>query len=184
MTEQSTYQSEFDFRLDLLLEEIEYIHQLLKHYDNLSFKLKGWAVTLWSGIVAFGAGTGIHVVVLASIPVSLTFWLVDGYFKRYQRRSMVRMGAIEQFLEGEGPFAGEGLRQAFVKRDIGRFPVHDPIAGRTRRLSPDLDRRYLARTNLRACFTVPNVAVFYLIPIVSAAVIYLVLGVGQHVQPH
>jgi hypothetical protein len=34
--------------------EIETIQSKISIYDNLSFTIKGWAVTLWSAIVIFG----------------------------------------------------------------------------------------------------------------------------------
>ena len=158
----------FKFQCDLLVKEIEYIHSRIAHYDELSFKIKGWAITLWSGIVAFGAKEGLALVVLASVPATITFWIVDAYFKQYQRRSMLRMGVIESFLDSKGFFEDKGLRAAFTSREVGNFPIHDPIGSQTRRLNQQFDERYRSRTSLWKCFTVPNVFYFYLIPLVSA----------------
>jgi hypothetical protein len=158
----------FKFQCTLLVKEIEYIHSRIAHYDELSFKIKGWAMTLWSGIVAFGAKEGLALVVLASVPATMTFWIMDAYFKQYQRRSMVRMGAIESFLNSKGFFEDKGLRAAFRSGEAGNFPIHDPIGNQTRRLDQQFDERYRSRTSFWRCFTVPNVFYFYLIPLVSA----------------
>jgi len=42
----------FEFQKDLIIKEIDYIHSLITDYDDLSFKIKGWAVTIWSAVVA------------------------------------------------------------------------------------------------------------------------------------
>lgn len=158
----------FKFQCELLIKEIEYIHSRIAHYDELSFKIKGWAITLWSGIVAFGAKEGLALVVLASVPATMTFWIVDAYFKQYQRRSMLRMGVIELFLNSKGFFEKKGLRAVFRSGEVDNFPIHDPIGSQTRRLDQQFDERYRSRTSFWKCFTVPNVFYFYLIPLVSA----------------
>ena len=111
----------------------------------VSFKIKGWAITLWSGIVAFGVSEGLAIIVLASIPAMITFWIVDAYFKQYQRRSMMRMGAIESFLDSKGYFEDKGLRAAFESEDfhsedVGNFSVHDPVGNRTRKIDPQFEQ--------------------------------------------
>ncbi len=165
----------FRFQCDLLVKEIEYIHSRIAHYDELSFKIKGWAITLWSGIVAFGAKEGLALAVLASVPATITFWIVDAYYKQYQRRSMLRMGVIESFLDSKGLFEDKGLRAAFTSGEFRDFPIHDPVASRTRRLDQQIDQKYRMRTSLWKCFTVPNVFYFYLIPLVIAFVVALLL---------
>ncbi len=127
-------------------------------------------MTLWSRIVSFDPGTEIHDVMLVGISVGLTSLLMDGYFKRYQRCSMVRTGAIEQFFKTDRPFAGGCLCKASTQRDFGRFPVHDPIAGRNRRLSAELDRHHLVPINLRGYFSEPNTASIYVILVISSAI--------------
>src|SRR3954466_7647051 len=146
---------------------MEYIHKRIADFDDLSFKIKGWAITLWSGIVAFGVSEGLAIVVLASIPAMITFWIVDAYFKQYQRRSMMRMGVIESFLDSNGFFKYKGLRTAFESEDfhsedVGNFPVHDPVGNRTRKIDQQFEQWYRSSTNLSKCFTVPNVLYFYL----------------------
>lgn len=170
MTTQELTKNEalFNFQSDLLVKEIESLHSRIAHYDELSFKIKGWAITLWSGIVAFGAKEGLALVILASIPATITFWIVDAFFKQYQHRSMFRMGVIESFIDSEGFFAGKGLRNAFTTGDVGNFPIHDPTGSQSRGLDKKFEERFQKRTSMWNCFTVPNILYFYLIPMVSA----------------
>jgi hypothetical protein len=167
----------FEFQKDLLTKEIEYIHSIITDYDNLSFKIKGWAVTIWSVVVAFGAKENAPLVILASVPVLLAFWILDTYFKQYQRRSMSRMGVIEDFLNSEYDFTGNGLRTAFEMKDFGQFPIHDPIASRSKEINQNIGNRYKKNTKLSSCFLVPNVSYFYLILSVSAILIVFLLNI-------
>lgn len=166
----------FNFQRDLLIKEIEYIHSVIAHFDEVSFKIKGWAITLWLGIVAFGAKEGLVLIVLASIPVTITCWILDAYFKKYQRRSMFRMRIIESFLDSKDCFEHKGLRAAFTSGEVKNFPIHDPIGSRTRALIQEFKNRYRTRTSLWRCFAAPEVCYFYLIPLVSAFALAFFVG--------
>jgi hypothetical protein len=174
-TETSPGDRLFEFQQNLLVKEIEYIHSRIAHYDDLSFKIKGWAVTIWSGIVAFGAREDAPLVVSTSIPAIAAFWILDAYFKQYQRRSMNRMAVIEMFLDSRGYFEESGVRAAFEKKNFGQFPIHDPISSRTKKLNENFNKRYRERTNYWKSFTVSNVFYFYLILLLGAVVVALLL---------
>jgi hypothetical protein len=152
----------FEYQQQLLLKEIETIQTDIPAYDNLSFKIKGWAVTLWSVIVAWGAREQKTEVVGISILVVLAFWFLDTDFKRYQQRLMVRMGAIEDFLNGRGEYQAKGLKEAFEQHSFGDFLVHDPICRRSIERSKNLEEKYKKRTNFWRCFRLSNVCLIYL----------------------
>jgi hypothetical protein len=160
----------FEFQRSLLTKEIEYIHSQIGHFDDLSLQIKGWAITIWAAIVGFGASQTTVLVVFASIPAMMAFWILDALFKQYQRRYMTRMGAIEMFLDSRGYFRDSGLKMAFERKDFGVFPIHDPIGGRTRRLGDEFDRHYRNTTNYRKALTISNVLYFYLLLIGSSIV--------------
>jgi len=164
-----------NLQTNLISEEIKYLDSHLRHYDELSFKIKGWAITLWSGIVAFGAKEGLWMVVITSIPISVSFWILDAYFKQYQRRSMERMRAIELFLDSTGFFEGKGLDAAFMSGRLVDFPVHDPIGSRTRRIDKSFEDKYKRRTNFWKCMTVPNVLYFYLLPLITSIIVIVLM---------
>ena len=165
----------FEFQKDLLTKEIEYVHTRIAAYDDLSFKIKGWAITIWAGVVTFGTKENAPLIILASIPVLIVFWILDTYFKQYQRRSMSRMGVIEDFLDSKYDFIGKGLREAFKIKDFGLFPIHDPKAGRSKNLSQNINERYKKKTQFSSCFWIPNVSYLYLFLSASAILIVLLL---------
>ena len=172
----STQEQLFAFQQDLLTKEIDYIHSQISHFDTLSFQIKGWAITIWAAIIAFGSSQATALVVLGSIPAMITFWVLDAFFKCYQRRFFVRMAVIEQFLDSAGVFQDSGLQAAFARKDFGGFPIHDPIAARTRHLRSEFAAWYRESTSYRKAFLVANVAYFYLFLIVSSVTIALILG--------
>ncbi len=163
----------FEFQKDLLMKEIEYIHSKIGAYDDISFKIKGWAVTIWSAIVALGIKEMSPLIVFASLPTLMAFWILDAYFKQYQWRSMTRMGVIEMFLDSRSYFKDSGIRTAFEKKDFGSFPIHDPIASRTRNINENIKKLYRDRTSLWRSFLVPNIRDLYLILNIGAITILL-----------
>ena len=102
----------FDFQKSLLSDEIALLHSQISHFDALSFQIKGWAITVWSALIAFGAKEHNPAVTFASFPAILSFWILDGLFKQYQRRNRYRKALIEDFFASEGEFRGRGLREA------------------------------------------------------------------------
>jgi hypothetical protein len=181
-TDSQSTENLFEFQKSLLTQEIEYIHSQIGHFDDLSFQIKGWAITIWAAISAFGSSQTTVLVILASIPAMLAFWTLDAYFKQYQRRYMARMGAIEMFLDSkeyyDSPryFHETGLKTAFEHKDFGSFPIHDPIGARTRWLGSEFERHYRDATNYWKAFSVPNVAYYYLFLILSSVVISVILA--------
>ena len=157
----------FDFQRQLLQKEMETIQSKISAYDDLSFKIKGWAVTLWSGVIVVGVEKGKPSIVGISIVVVLAFWLLDTYFKSYQRRLMARMGIIEDFLNSQE------LTQAFAERSFGSFPIHDPICRLSRRENKAFAARYAKKTAFWTCFRLPNVALIYLALSITALVFLL-----------
>jgi hypothetical protein len=169
----------FEFQKSLLSKEIEHIHSQISHFDDLSFQIKGWAITVWSALIAFGAKERLSIVILASLPAILSFWILDTFFKQYQRRYMNRKSMIELFFASEGEFKDRGLSEAFCRVDFGNFPIHDPISSRSRRLSKDFESKYKERTKYWRAFTVPNVLYFYLLLILSTIVVAIVTFLSQ-----
>jgi hypothetical protein len=173
----------FTFQYELLMAEVKFIQARIAAYDGIAFRIKGWAVTLWSAVVGFGVKEKTPLLVLASLPVLLVFWLLDAIFKGYQRRTTSRMGAIERFFDSRPPFEANGLREAFERQDFGNFPLHDPVASRTSRMNKEIGDRYAEGTSVWSCFWVINVCSFYLILALSALVLMVLLLLAAKPDP-
>lgn len=163
----------FNFQQELLQKEISTILSKISDYDELSFKIKSWAVTLWSVIIVLGADRNKLVIVALSIVVVIAFWFLDTFFKIYQRRSMARMGIIEDFINSRNEFAGNGLSQAFINQTFGNFPIHDPISRITKIQNKEFAKRYSKKTSFWTCFFLNNVSVLYIALIVATSVVLL-----------
>ena len=155
-------QDMFAFKLQLLRDEIAEIQSKISTYDDLSFKIKGWSITLWIGILGFSINQESPVFPLAAIPILFAFWILDMYFKSYQQRSMVRMGYIEDFINRRGNHEGKGLEEAFRERSFGSFTTYDPIGRQTRKIDTAFKERFERKTNYKRCFWIRNVRVLYL----------------------
>ena len=164
----------FDFQRDILEKEIETIHKQISAYDDISFKIKGWAVTLWSAIIVLGTDKSKLIIVAISLAAVLAFWFLDTYFKVYQRRSMTRMGIIEDFLNSKGQYENNGLTEAFANNTFGDFPIHDPIARLSRKSNEEFARRYAIKTSFWHCFWLKNISLIYIALFIATLIVIIV----------
>src|SRR3989338_9679145 len=66
-------------------KHLEFIQNIISRMANNSFILKGWSVTLVTGIIGFSLVNSItHLIFLALIP-ALIFWGLDAYYLRQER---------------------------------------------------------------------------------------------------
>lgn len=174
-----TDQSAFAFQLDLLRDEIDDIQSKIAMYDDLSFKIKGWALTLWIAILGYGINQRSPLLPLVSIPVLVAFWFLDAYFKSYQQRAMARMGYIERFINDsiEGPIGN--LAKAFEERSLGTFVVPDPIGRQTCKVDEGFRKYYKTKTSFRRSLWIKNVRLLYLFLLGTTGIaIMLMYSVG------
>jgi hypothetical protein len=172
----------FAFKLELLRDEIAEVQAKIAMYDDLAFKIKGWALTLWIGILGFAIGQESPFVTLVSIPVLIVFWFLEAYFKSYQQRSMARMGYIERFINAsiEGPVANLG--EAFENHSFGAFVVPDPIGRQTCKVDEGFKAYYKEKTSFHRGLWIRNVRLLYLFLLAATVVAVCalqVLGFGQ-----
>ena len=66
-------------------KHLEFIQNIINRMANNSFILKGWSVTLVTGIIGFSLVNSItHLIFLALVP-ALIFWGLDAYYLRQER---------------------------------------------------------------------------------------------------
>jgi len=161
----------FDYQLDILIKEIERIGNLILHLDDISFKIKGLAVTVWAIIVGWGVQATNPELVSISIPVLLFTWSLDALFKSYQRRSRARMAYIEDFMNNVGKFKNDGLREAFQKQSFDKFIIYDPIGRLSYRTDEEFLKYYKKRTNFWRCLLVSSVGLLHLALLICSFII-------------
>ena len=65
---------------------LEAIQRVVDRLSNISFILKGWAVSLVAGLMALAtSGSNQGVVLIAYIPIAV-FWFLDAYFLMMERQ--------------------------------------------------------------------------------------------------
>lgn len=67
------------------LKHLDYIQAAIARMAQNSFLFKGWAITLASGLVAFGQVKDKSALLVTSLATTLLFWGLDGYYLWLER---------------------------------------------------------------------------------------------------
>ena len=153
---------EFQYRYDLLKQEIDVVQSGIRQYDGILFTIKGWAITIFSAFVFFAADK--HqpkFLIFCTISVVL-FWLLDSTYRSIQRIYIRRYNEIEQFLKSPE------FSQAVKERDIKDFYIPN--------IGASFDVRGLKKYTdiLRVAFMFHN-ALLYVVMLVLIALLALVI---------
>lgn len=108
---------EFDYKFELLKQEIENLQGGIRAYDGILFTTKGWAITVFSAFVVFALDKqkpGVFPFCAAAI---VLFWLADSIFKSFQRVYIRRYNDIEVFLKSSK------FNEAVAKRSFEDFGI-------------------------------------------------------------
>lgn len=122
---------------EFLLKEIEVVQNHINKCDEYSLIVKGWAITLWSALLLFAISQiiiDIKISILwVSIIILLVFWIIDAYFKYFQRTSIARSNLISDYLNNHTPEND---------RDF-TFRIYDPVG----RISKERKRKEKRKEN-------------------------------------
>lgn len=153
-----------DVQIDLLLKELEIIQFKITEYDKLSFRIKGWTITLWSGIILWGIYAllpGMLISIILGIELAI-FWFLDTLFKIYQRYHIVRLEWIQDFINHKNRFANINLKTQFENGEISKILLFD-VNGRMGSQYDDVFKDILKRkTNILRCLFVRNIFPLYI----------------------
>ena len=164
----------FEYKLDILKSEISTIQARIGAYDDLSFRVKGWAATLWAGLVGYALANAKMAGIVATIPLMVVFWILDAFFKKYQQRVRARMGVIERFINCSGSENEPSLDRAFQHRQSVGFVVHDPMCYSTRALGDGEFKAYIdSKCSLHRALITSNVLFLYAGLIVGSTLLLL-----------
>ena len=124
--------SEVEFRLKWLEKEVEILEDKIKFYDDLSFKIKGWAIALWSALITFSLTSYQWQIASVAVLVPVLFMLVDASYKRYQVCFVERTRTIMKFLNDP-----EHAAQWFSDSGDCTVPIYDLFSLYGRDKKPD-----------------------------------------------
>ncbi len=71
--------------MEAKLKHLEFIQTTINRMANNSFLLKGWAVTVAGGLLAFGFKDLDCRYIFISLAVLLFFWILDGYYLHQEK---------------------------------------------------------------------------------------------------
>ncbi len=89
----------FELNLEVLRTEWSYTQDSIRSLDDITFKIRGWAITLSSAGLAFAYVNKDQALCLyLMLPVAI-FWIVDGLFKSFQRKFIFRDREIRNYFD-------------------------------------------------------------------------------------
>lgn len=94
---------------------LEATQRVIDRLSNISFILKGWAVSLVAGLMALSAnGSNQNYVLIAYIPIAV-FWFLDAYFLMMERQY--------RELFNKNTDLSQQLEQFTIKRNKGNIVI-------------------------------------------------------------
>jgi hypothetical protein len=106
--------SAFASQFELLKIELTLVDSAIRSHDEITKNIKQWAIIAWTGGVGLALGESAltsSVWVTAFVP--LTFWIVDGSYRRVQRSFIVRTQEIAAFINSAKFLAAAEAGAAF-----------------------------------------------------------------------
>jgi hypothetical protein len=90
--------SAFDYKLEILMKEWDYVQSHIGRLDSIIFNIRGWAISAFTAMIAISATQKIpNLMLLAMLPV-LMFWFIDALHKNFQLNFILRGREIETYL--------------------------------------------------------------------------------------
>lgn len=149
----------FEYKYEILLKEVDNLQSGIRNYDTLLFRIKGWAITVFSGFIFFAAKENEPFYTFLGALAILFFWVLDAINKSFQRGFIIRANKIEHFLRTKD------FEKAIEDRSFHGFNI------------PDLGGRFSVKdADIK---TSPFKAAFYLhTMLIYASMIIVLIGVG------
>jgi hypothetical protein len=113
---------EFDYKFELLKQEIGNLQSGVRAYDGILFTVKGWAITIFSAFIVFAIDKDNSVLFAFCAAAIVLFWMADAVFKGFQRVYIRRYNEIEKFLKGP-EFTDAVAKRSFAGFDVPAFGV-------------------------------------------------------------
>lgn len=156
-----------EFKKKVLLKEIEIISDRIKGFDNLSFIIKGWVITLWSAVLIVAYQYSIFDIIFwIDIPGVLLFWYFDALTKKYQRQFVVRDEEIQDFLNKH-----LSNNKSIVSNQISYYDPLGRIYEKTNKYYK-IKKKYLS--SFFRCFFTRFVSIFHSILLILTIIILFI----------
>jgi hypothetical protein len=119
-------------RWEFAVKQYGYVQSKIGAYDEVSFKIKSWAVTLWSLLIGFAVKDRFEFgVVLSGFSIFL-FWLSDVQYKFFQEQFIKINAEIEDILNSETVLSVDMNRLLVNHRLSTTFVAHGRLTNEFR----------------------------------------------------
>ncbi len=89
----------FQYKLDLLKQEIDNLQNGIRGYDTVLLTVKGWTITIFSAVIFFAIDKQQAILFPFCAILVILFWLLDAFYRTIQGRLILRYHEIEKFLQ-------------------------------------------------------------------------------------
>ena len=152
----------FERQFDLLKLELTLIDSAIRSLDEITKSIKQWAIVAWTGGIGLALGTpSLKPSVWTTVFLPLTFWIVEGFFRRVQRSFVVRIQDIAAFLNSP----------AFVKAAQQDVAVDFPLM--------KMRNKAGRKTSWLAVMVFRTVAALYVLMIGGSVLIWVLVSAGK-----
>ena len=86
-------------QIDILMKELAILQGRIDHYDESLFKIKSWAITIFSAFIIVSIKEGNPVFLAFCAIALLMFWSMEALFKKFQHILIKRCLDIEEYFE-------------------------------------------------------------------------------------
>lgn len=113
-----------DFLEKLFISDFSSLQNGIGRYDTHSLIIKGWAITIWSGLMYFIVKESVHELFLIQVILLIIFWSFDALYKYYQRFLALRYSEMMDYFEGYKLKTKEGeLKFVYYSNDKGDLSI-------------------------------------------------------------
>jgi len=105
-------------KLKFIQSELELTQRQMDKYDNLLSQIKTWTITIWAALSGWSFQSQIKEVLLLSVFITLTFWLLDAFNKNFRQDYKNRRDKVADALQEY--FQTDNLPEGFISPDLPR----------------------------------------------------------------
>ncbi len=113
----------FEFQTMMFQKGVERVQDQIVHLDDILFKIKASAVTVWVALIGWSMAAEIPQLALLGFVVVIGFWLLEAMFKGTQLQYIGLSRRITAALND-----ASGLEEQFTRREFDPGLVY-PVAG-------------------------------------------------------
>ncbi len=153
----------FTFQLRMLEKGLDQVQREISRLDDILFKIKTGAVTLWGVLIGWALSSKALLLVPLGFVVIIGFWLLESMFRGAQIRYLAKSQELTEFVRNH-----QVVADMFARREVPTHLIY-PVGLRSSKLET-------ARLLLRGLLT-PTVATLYLFLGFSTVLVWMAVEI-------